>query len=221
MKTALLPMMVAAMSCGLVSAQNTAEKALEALGKQIGDFDQFRLVSVTGVDGKHQPDDWEVILLKRGQSGHGLEYRIQEGRVSGPVSVTVDHGYSRSFDRAKLQIDSTRAFLEAENAAKTAQIGFDRINYSLAWRGNDSAPSWLATLIDLHDQVVVGHVFILADTGKVQYQRFFEPELVEAPRALRAVSGIPPSAAGQANKQPTVKAGSRSMSQKAHLFGAQ
>ena len=66
---------------------------------------------------------------------------------------------------SKVAIDSSRAFVLADQAAKKAGLGFDMIHFQLRGRDLRNEPVWVMNLVD-SGQKSIGVLYISAITGE-------------------------------------------------------
>ncbi|MEM0969323.1 MAG: hypothetical protein AAF191_18875 [Verrucomicrobiota bacterium] len=174
-------------------AQQSARSALGLFRENRGQASVDNIIAISGMQGMHQPVEWEILTRDLSSPDHFLRYQIQNGVVFGP------HRQERKERRdlhpvpivasTTLGVDSQEVFQICDDLAISAGIGYDLINYQLQWRGADPEPTWLASLIDEHNQVIVGHIFVLADSGQVAHQQFF-PAAGAVSEELRPVSRV-------------------------------
>ena len=75
-------LMAVACSPGVVSAQDTAYKALRALGAQRGEKALGQVMAIVGHSGRPQPVDWEITLEDPTARGGVRELDIVSGLIS-------------------------------------------------------------------------------------------------------------------------------------------
>ncbi len=175
MKKLLLIFVASAGLLGAAAAQTTGKTALSLVAKARG-VPAGAIVEVSGVRGQDQPASWRVITRDPEFAGRFREYYVRGGKIAtvGPLAAeeapTVAHaGVSPSL----VKIDSTQAFQTANEAAKTALVGFDSINYHLRNKEFSNDPIWMVRLVDQRGKQV-GEVVISAQTGQVLRRTWHE-----------------------------------------------
>ena len=159
------PMVAVALSPGLVSAQDTAYKALRAIGKQRGEKALNQVVAISGQSGRPQPVDWRISLDDPTARGGVREFDIVSGQISAErTPVHSSQTRVRPIDLTKLNLDSDGAFHMAEQEASRNQVGFDSINYQLAADNATGQPVWTLEVFD-YEQRPVGTVKVAASNG--------------------------------------------------------
>ncbi len=159
------PMVAVALSPGFVSAQDTAYKALRAIGKQRGEKALNQVVAISGQSGRPQPVDWRISLDDPTARGGVREFDIVSGQISAertPARPPLTR--ARPIDLTKLNLDSDGAFHMAEQEASRNQVGFDSINYQLAADSATGQPVWTLEVFD-YEQRAVGTVRVAASNG--------------------------------------------------------
>jgi hypothetical protein len=150
---------------GLVTAQDTAYKALRAIGTQRGEKALNQVVVISGQSGRPQPVDWRISLSDPAARGGVRELDIVSGQISSertPARPGVEG--TAPIDLTKLNVDSDGAFHTAEQEAARNQVGFDSVNYRLAVVGPNAQPVWTLELFD-YEQRPVGKVQISASNA--------------------------------------------------------
>ncbi|HEY0790462.1 MAG TPA: hypothetical protein VGD78_05295 [Chthoniobacterales bacterium] len=149
----------------LVSAQDTAYKALKAVGTQRGEKSLTRILSISGRSGHPQPLDWSVLVDDASARGGVREFDVVAGEISAertPVKTSLP----KPIDLASLNVDSDGAFGLAEAEARRQHVGFDNVDYTLSSDVVSGAPVWTLQLLD-SEQRPVGLLRLSADTGEV------------------------------------------------------
>jgi hypothetical protein len=166
MKRWLFVLLVAvAFAPGIVSAQDTAYKALRAVGTQRGEKALGQVVAIAGQSGRPQPVAWRVTLDDPAARGGEREFDIVAGQISSertPVRPPAS-GFA-PIDLTKLNLDSDGAFRTAETEASRNQVGFDSVNYRLTVDRASGQPVWTVEMFD-YEQRPVGTVRIAAGNG--------------------------------------------------------
>jgi hypothetical protein len=161
---------------GFVLAQDTAYKALRAVGTKRGEKALNQVTSLMGKMGRPQPVDWRIRLDDPTARGGVRELDIVSGQISSertPAQPAAPG--SPPIDLTKLNLDSDGAFQTAEREAKRNQVGFDNVNYRLAVDGPSREPVWTLELYD-YEQRPVGTVRIAASTGTLLGASNWVPE---------------------------------------------
>jgi hypothetical protein len=165
---------------GFVLAQDTAYKALRAVGTKRGEKALSQVTSLVGKLGRPQPVDWRVILDDPTARGGVRELDIVSGQISSERTPAQPAAQgSRPIDLTKLNLDSDGAFQAAEREAKRNQVGFDSVNYRLAVEGASHEPVWTLELYD-YEQRSVGTVRLAAGSGTLLGASSWVPEGREA-----------------------------------------
>jgi len=148
-------------------AQDTAYKALRAIGAQRGEKALGQILSISGKSGRPEPTEWIVKLDDSAARGGVRELNITNGQVSAD-RAPAKSGYpgNRPIELPSLNLDSDGAFRVAEEEARRNQVGFDSVNYSLSSDPASGKPVWNLDLFD-YDQQPVGQVRVNADNGKL------------------------------------------------------
>jgi hypothetical protein len=149
----------------LASAQDTAYKALKAVGTQRGEKSLTRILSISGRSGHPQPLDWSVLVDDPGARSGVREFDVVAGQVSAE-RTPVKGSLPKPIDLTSLNVDSDGAFGLAEAEARRQHVGFDNVDYTLSADAVSGAPMWTLQLLD-SEQRPVGLVKLSADTGEV------------------------------------------------------
>jgi hypothetical protein len=160
-------LMAVACAPGLVSAQDTAYKALRAVGTKRGEKALNQVTAIVGQSGRPQPVDWRVTLDDPAARGGVRELDIVAGQISSErTPVHAPPSGSTPIDLTKLNLDSDGAFRTAEQEAGRKHVGFDSVNYRLAVDVASGQPVWTLEMFD-YEQRPVGIVRIAAGNGAV------------------------------------------------------
>jgi hypothetical protein len=151
---------------GFAFAQDSAYKALRVVGKQRGENALGQIISISGVSGHPQPNDWQVLLSDPSGRSGTRELQVASGQVSSERSARRAGQSGVPIDLSKLNLDSDGAFHVAEREAARNQVSFDSANYRLSAEGASRQPIWKIELLD-YNQRPVGTVRIAADTGNL------------------------------------------------------
>jgi hypothetical protein len=165
---------------GFVLAQDTAYKALRAVGTRRGEKALGQVTSLAGKLGRPQPVDWRVTLDDPTARGGVRELDIVSGQISSERTPAQPAAAGLPpIDLTKLNLDSDGAFQTAEREAKRNQVGFDSVNYKLAVEGPSHEPVWTLELYD-YEQRPVGTVRVAASSGALLSANNWVPEGREA-----------------------------------------
>jgi len=154
--------------------RETAYKALRAFGTERGQALLSRVVEVQGRAGTPQPSSWKIILDDPNARGGVREVEIENSQIIAehtPLRLYGGVGNGAVMDFQKLSLDSEGAFKIANMEAKSAQFGFDSIDYTLRVAGNSNVPVWALQFLD-ENQKSIGSIVIAADTGAVLSRTF-------------------------------------------------
>lgn len=165
----------------LANAQSTAFDALETFGKSRGQADLKRVVGVTGLQGQDQPQQWMILMRDSNVQNLMHEYAMKKGKIVGERHFSREPEQplpTTSLPLEKLSIDSTKAFIIANQTASGNNIGFDSVSYLLRVHKNNPAPVWTLTLVD-QNKKIVGIVHIIASSGKVLSKTWYRPGSAE------------------------------------------
>jgi hypothetical protein len=166
MKRRLVVSLFTLLAPGIVLAQDTAYKALKAVGSQRGERALNQIVSIAGNSGHSQPITWSVSLVDSSARAGVRELQVTSGIITTDRAPV--HGVNSGIpiDLSKLNVDSDGAFKAAEQEAARNQVAFDSVNYQLVSKGASVSPIWRLELIDSTGNLV-GTVRIAADTGSL------------------------------------------------------
>ncbi len=165
-----------AIAPGFVSAQDTAYKALRAVGTQRGEKSLSQVTAILGQSGRPQPVAWRVLLSDPAARGGQRELDIVSGQVTSErTPVRPPASGSTPIDLTKLNLDSDGAFRAAEKEASRNQVGFDNVNYRLAVDAASGQPVWNLEMFD-YEQRPVGTVRIAAGNGTLLSAGNWVPE---------------------------------------------
>lgn len=191
-------LMAVAFAPGFVSAQDTAYKALRALGAQRGEKALNQVTAIVGQSGRPQPVAWRITLDDPAARGGQRELDIVAGQISSERTPVRPPALGLApIDLTKLNLDSDGAFRTAEKEASRNQVGFDSLNYRLAVDGASRQPVWIVEMFD-YEQRPVGTVRIAASNGTLLSAGNWVSEGREVRQQARrqsdseALSGPPP-----------------------------
>ncbi|HSZ27621.1 MAG TPA: hypothetical protein VK768_05500, partial [Chthoniobacterales bacterium] len=157
--------MAVAFAPGFVSAQETAYKALRAVGAQHGEKALNEVTAIVGKAGRPQPVAWRITLEDPAARGGEREFDVVSGRISSERTPARSAASgSTPIELTKLNLDSDGAFRTAEQAASRNQVGFDSANYRLSVDAASGQPVWTVEMFD-YEQRPVGTVRVAAGNG--------------------------------------------------------
>jgi hypothetical protein len=195
-------------------AQTTGRGALNALTKAQGAGIGSRIVLVTGEQGQDQPPSWRIVARDPEVAGRFHEYIIRNNKVvqASPLASVEAPVIRRSpLVVKRVKVDSTTAFMAADQAAKKALIGFDSLDYELRNKELSQDPVWLVRLRDTSGSPA-GELIISAESGAVLRKTWYESPrpapspavAATAPRSQAPAQGAPaprdPAAPGVSQK---------------------
>lgn len=149
--------------------RETAYKALRAFGTERGQALLSRVVEVQGRAGTPQPETWKIIIDDPSARGGVREVEIKNSQIVAehtPIRLYGGVGKGAIMDFQKLSLDSEGAFKVANMEAKSAQLGFDSIDYTLRVADDSNLPVWVVQFLD-ENQKSVGSIQIATDSGNV------------------------------------------------------
>lgn len=165
--TAVLFLFLAACRLCLAEGGPAAKEALRILARDRGAAYNDRIIQVSGDRGMDQPAAWHIVAVDG--SGVLREFLISRKGIlrEGPVpsqAIPLVNGVIIPMKQAT--VDSTIAFMKANEAAKKARIGYDSIIYRLRCRDQKGNPAWTLQLNNAAGQRLA-EVTVSASTGKV------------------------------------------------------
>jgi hypothetical protein len=162
------------LSVGAIArAEDTAYKALRAVGVKQGEKSLDHIVSISGRSGHPQPVNWTVLVDDSTARGGLREFDVVANRINAERAPLKRPG-GKPIDLSNLNTDSDGAFTVAEAEARRHHVGFDTIDYALASDPVSGKPVWTVNLLD-DQQRLVGMVKISADNGNVIAGRDWVP----------------------------------------------
>ncbi len=173
----------------IACAQATGKAAMRLVARDRGADYLSRMLHLYGENGVPQPSVWRVVARDRQNAVR--EFFVTKGAIvaEGVIPPAKANGISgTALPMARLAIDSDAAFTKAEQAARTAKVGFDRLQYQLRCLELSNNAAWFITLLNAQG-MKVGEVSVGASTGTVLTQTWFRRPL--------AVAGGPPPPAPQ------------------------
>jgi hypothetical protein len=197
-----------AFATDFVSAQDTAYKALRAVGAQRGEKALGQVTAIVGLSGRPQPVDWRITLDDPSARGGARELDIVSGQISSERTPVKPQGSGLApIDLTKLNLDSDGAFKTAEQEASRNQVGFDSVNYRLVVDSVSGRPVWNVEMFD-YQQRPVGSVRVAASNGTLLSAGDWVPEgrTAHGPQVRQnsdsEVLAGPPPVGGDVNPPP-------------------
>ena len=168
-----------------------AKEAMRTLGRERGASWLERIVQINGDRGQDQPEAWHFVASD-GKGGLREFFVGAKGIISeGPVPpAVVAQLQGPAVSQKKFTLDSTLAFMKANETAKKARIGFDSVVYRLR-AGTSGAPSWNLQLNNAAGQKVA-EATVSASSGRVTQMLAFTPPPATPPPAAPPVAGQAP-----------------------------
>lgn len=171
----LFALLVLVSSPAVAAGGPAAKEAMRTLARERGASWLERIVQISGDRGMDQPAAWHIVATDA--NGGLREFFVsQKGILSeGPVpaqAVAIVNGPVVS--QKKFTLDSTLAFMKANEAAKKAKIGYDTVIYRLRSAGQSGQPVWYLQLNNAAGQKVAD-VTVSAATGKVSQFLAYNP----------------------------------------------
>jgi hypothetical protein len=146
----------------------TAYEALRAIGTQLNREYINHIISVTGTNGRPQPESWKI-LIEDPRSRDGVrEVEVRDGQIESQRTSSrsvVGSTQGAAVDTRRLNLDSSGAYAVASHTADKSHAAFSTVSYTL--RTNERGdPVWIVTL---HKQSgrPVGTIYIGAARGNV------------------------------------------------------
>lgn len=140
----------------------TAKQALSVLHQAKGPETMRGIMGMRAVKGQHQPKQWEIVTASR----TGVQrYFVGNERILSSDQPR-NAKPARPLNVRELKVDSTSAFRIADNEARSAQVGFDTIDYELRGDSNGATPIWRVKLRDSYGELL-GAVDIDGQSGSV------------------------------------------------------
>lgn len=161
-------------------SQPSAPSALSVLrgfSRERGTAESSRIVGMVGFHGQDQPAQWLILQLDARDPKLLHEYAVRGGRPEAYRRFWRDPNQDLPtipIELSRVAVDSTRAFVLADQNAKKAGIGFDAIHYQLRCRDLRNEPIWVLNLIN-GTQRSVGVLYISAITGETLRSVWYRP----------------------------------------------
>ncbi len=151
-----------------------AKEAMRTLGRERGATWLERIVQIDGHQGQDQPAAWHFVASD-GKGGLreffvGAKGIISEGPVPAGVAAQLQ---GPAVAPKKFTLDSTLAFMKANESAKKARIGFDSVGYRLR-AGSSGASVWNLQLNNAAGHKVA-EATVSASSGRVTQMLAFTP----------------------------------------------
>jgi len=167
MRMRLFLILIAA-TCGaplVVQAQQIpAYEALRTVGRVQGQTLLGSLVEMRGADGDPQPVQWLLLFADPAARGGVRELVVSKKGVTSERTPVQPGPTSGVMAAAGLNLDSTGAFVAANEEAARVKLGFHSINYQLV--NKNGLPVWVVRLFDASGHEV-GAVDLSAKDGAV------------------------------------------------------
>jgi hypothetical protein len=209
-------LLVVGFTHGFVKAQDTAYKALRAIGAQRGEKALNQVVAISGQSGRPQPVDWRISLNDPAARGGIRELDIVSGQISSErTPARSDVAGMAPIDLTKLNVDSDGAFRTAEQEASHNQVGFDSVNYHLALDPASGKPVWTLELFDYEQRpvgrvrIAAGNANVLSATDWVHDRNSLTRRSHESDEEALAGPQPPPGGSGNDYRQPECREGDR------------
>ena len=201
---------------GFAKAEDTAYKALRAVGAQRGEKALNQVVAISGQSGRPQPVDWRISLKDPAARGGVRELDIVSGQISTErTPARPDAAGMAPIDLTKLNVDSDGAFRAAEQEASRNQVGFDSVNYRLAQDSASGKAVWTLELFDYEQRpvgkvrIAAGNANVLSATDWVQDRNSLVHRSHESDEEALAGPPPPPVESGNDYRQPEYREGDR------------
>ena len=146
----------------------TAKETISAFSSQRGSAEAGRIIGMVGFYGQDQPPRWVFLQMDQKVPNLLHEFIMENKKIVGERRFWRDPEQdlpTAPIPFSKVAIDSSRAFVLADQAAKKAGLGFDMIHFQLRGRDLRNEPVWVMNLVD-SGQKSVGVIYISAITGE-------------------------------------------------------
>ncbi len=146
----------------------TAYEALRVVGTQLGRGALNHIVSITGVKGHPQPENWQIIL-ESPKGGGVRELEVAGGKIDSdqtPDRSTAGSTEGATINVSRLNLDSSGAFAVASHTADASHTRFATADYALR-TDERGEPIWVVTLLNRSSRPV-GTIYIGATRGTVK-----------------------------------------------------
>jgi hypothetical protein len=146
----------------------TAYEALRVVGTQLNREYINHVISVTGTNGRPQPESWRILIDDPRARGGVREIEIRDGRIESQRTASrsvVGSTEGATIDTRRLNLDSSGAYAVASHTADKSHTLFATVSYTL--RTNERGePVWIVTLRNKSGRPV-GTIYIGATRGDV------------------------------------------------------
>ena len=152
----------------LAQESATAYEALRVVGTELGRGALDRVVSITGVKGDPQPEEWKIIL--EDPDGRGVrELEVADGKIDSehrPGRSVAGSTEGATIDTSQLNLDSSGAYEVARHTADVSHTNFATVDYTLR-TDERGEPTWIVTLLSRSSRPI-GTIHIGAKRGTVK-----------------------------------------------------
>src|SRR5215472_11917560 len=132
----------------LAQENATAYEALRVVGNELGRGALTHIVSITGVKGDPQPEEWKIIL--EDPDGRGVrELEVADGKIDSehrPGRSVAGSTEGATIDTSRLNLDSSGAYEVASHTADLSHTNFATVDYTLR-TDERGEPTWIVTLL--------------------------------------------------------------------------
>lgn len=171
-----LPPLHSLLTCALIFAfatsvqadPPTAKETINAFSSQRGSADAGRIIGMVGFYGQDQPPRWVFLQMDQKVPNLLHEYIMENKKIVGERRFWRNPNQdlpTAPIPFSQVAIDSSRAFVLADQAAKKAGLGFDMIHFQLRGRDLRNEPVWVLNMVD-SGQNSIGVLYISAITGE-------------------------------------------------------
>lgn len=176
--TRILTVLLLALPTAAFAQKIPGLKALQRIAAMHGDQFVSRIVSMRGLYGQTQPEEWRVIVYDPKSPTLLREFWVGDTRSTNE-GVNGDFYPKQTppgfIPFRNVRVDSTGAFDLLNKEAMQAKIGFDSVNYFLRCREFSNEPIWTLQAVD-EDSQIRGIIDISAETAKVLRVTWLYPE---------------------------------------------
>jgi hypothetical protein len=124
-----------------------------------------KIVEMSARNAVPYPTDWDLKFYDPASTSYFSEIKGGEKVAPGP-NLYVEGKPPTYFALERVKLDVVKAFQIAEKEATDAQIGFDKVDYSLRAREFSLEPVWTLRLVNNRNQLM-GVVELSADSGQL------------------------------------------------------
>jgi hypothetical protein len=146
----------------------TAYEALRVVGTELGQGALNHVVSITGVKGDPQPEQWKI-TLEDPDAGGVRELEVADGKINSehrPSRAVAGSTEGATIDTSRLNLDSNGAYEVASHTADLSHANFATVDYTLR-TDERGEPVWIVTLLSRSSRPV-GTIHIGANRGTVK-----------------------------------------------------